>query len=464
MITPNIFNNRVIDRAGKMGKDACQIMASAIRAVEPYQCVKQQLKISDDQIFIGQQSIPQNKIDRIFLIGFGKASVPMAKAVIDVLGDRLMLAEVITKDKGFLINHDDQAMLQVHIGGHPIPTNASIMATQSVLNDLPEFSPRDLVLVVISGGGSALFTAPLEDITQDDLQKMTDSLIKSGAEIQEINTIRKHIDQVKGGRLAARLSPAMVHTLILSDVIGDRLDMIASGPTVPDPTTFTDAWNVIQKYDLVRDTPASITHLIQSGLKGEIAETLKQRDFSNMQVQNHLVGTNIKAALAAKEQAEALGYHALVVSTHLTGLTKDVAEFISGIIQTELTYEQPVKKPYCLIMGGETTVKITGDGLGGRNQDLALRMVPYLAGLKDILFISLATDGEDGPTDAAGAASDAIVFRDGAVMLGLNIDTYIITNNSYKYFEKTGGLIKTGSTGTNVNDLIFVLANDQVED
>jgi glycerate 2-kinase len=199
--------------------------------------------------------------------------------------------------------------------------------------------------------------------------------------------------------------------------------------------------------------------ILEKGKSNLLPETPKEKDFSKMRVHNHLVGTNIKAALSAKQKAEELGFNTLVISSHLTGLTRDVVNFIDGVIQTEMDDDQPCTKPACLIFGGETTVILTGNGRGGRNQDLVLRMIPRLAGYQKVLFISLATDGEDGPTDAAGAASDAMVFRDGASILGLNIDTYISTNNSYEYFERVGGLIKTGATGTNVNDLILFLAN-----
>jgi hydroxypyruvate reductase len=388
----------------------------------------------------------------------------MAKAVVDLLGDLLNLAVVVTKDPQFKTAQGYRGKLDVLLGGHPVPNADSVDSTQAVLDQLPVFTKRDLVLVMISGGGSALFTNPMPGITLEDMRKLTELLLKSGADIQEINTLRKHLDQVKGGRLAARMSPARVHTLILSDVIGDRLDMIASGPTVPDPTTFQDAWDVVTKYHLKDNLPASIPQFLEEGNVGEQPETLKQAQFDKMQVGNHLIATNVKAALAARKRAEVLNYESLVISTHLTGLTPSVAEFLSGIIQTEVETDLPARKPTCLIFGGETTVKVVGDGKGGRNQDLVLHMVSALAGYQDVLFISLATDGEDGPTDAAGAASDALVYRDGASVMGLNIDTYISTNNSYGYFNQVGGLIRTGATGTNVNDLIFVLAGSPDND
>ncbi len=458
MLTPKSFSNEVITRNGRMGSDACEIMAAAIHAVDPYESVKAHLSVDANTIRIGNESLALSSFNRIFLIGFGKAAVPMAKAVIDQLGDHLSLALVDTKSESFTEDNEYGGKLKILIGGHPVPTERSIASTRTILESLPVFSDKDLVLVVISGGGSALFTSPMPGVSLADLQKLTKLLLRSGADIQEINTLRKHLDEVKGGRLAQRLSPAKVETMILSDVIGDRLDMIASGPTVADPTTYADAWQVVQKYHLENELPASIKKILEQGKAGKIPETLKEVDFKNMHVHNHLVGTNTKAAVAAQNKALDLGYHAVVVSTHVTGLTKDVAQFIDGIIQTEMKDDLPLVKPVCLIFGGETTVILTGDGRGGRNQDLVLRMVPRLAGYQKVLFISLATDGEDGPTDAAGAASDAMVLRDGTSENGLIVDTYIATNNSYQYFERVRGLIKTGSTGTNVNDLILFLA------
>lgn len=453
LINPKSFNNKVLERNGKLGKDACDIMTAALKAVDPYDCVSNYLGSNDLQKAF-------QSFDRLFLIGFGKASVPMAKAFIDRLNEHLNSAQVITKDEMFLEEDGYKNKLRVFLGGHPIPTSDSIDSTQAILEVLPELSERDIVLVVISGGGSALFSNPVPDVSLEDLQKMTQTLLNSGADIHEINTLRKHLDQVKGGGLALQLQPARLHTFILSDVIGDRLDMIASGPTVPDPTTYQDGLNVIAKYGLESQIPRSIMKVLRLGTAGKYPESLKEGQIKPGNVHNHLIGSNIDAAVAAKKRAKQLRYHSMVVSTYLIGLTEHVAELLSGIIQTELAHNQPSEKPACLIFGGETTVKVTGDGLGGRNQDLALRMVQRLDGVKGILFISLATDGEDGPTDAAGAVTDSQVHREAKHDYGLDIDTYIETNDSYHYFEQVGGLIKIGSTGTNVNDLIVIFIKD----
>jgi len=456
-LTANVLKNVVFQRNKRMGSDACEILAHAIQAVDPYACVSKAFQYNGEQIFIGQKVIPTDQIDRIFLLGFGKAAVPMAKALVDQLGEEITQASVITKDPKFLREDGYQGRFTVFLGDHPIPSERSVESTRAILRTLPKLTINDLVLIVISGGGSALFTDPIEGVNLGDMQRLMQSLLSCGADIHEINTIRKHLDQVKGGRLAERLQPALVETFILSDVIGDQLDMIASGPTVPDPTTYQDSLNVIRHYDLQNEVPSSVIRVLNNGLEGLIPETLKPRQLSQARVSNHLVGTNFLAASAALKCSERLGYHSLLISTALTGLTKQAAEFLGGILHTQFIHDHPATKPACLIFGGETTVNVTGEGLGGRNMDLALRMVPKIAGKHGVLFVSLATDGEDGPTDAAGAVVDGLVLDEGKSRFGMCLDTYIQDNDSYHYFEKVGGLIKTCATGTNVNDIMIML-------
>ncbi|QRN83792.1 glycerate kinase [Chloroflexota bacterium] len=456
LITTESFENRVLHRNGQMGEAAKVVMAAALNAVDPYSCVQDHIKRDENAIEFNGERVELAEIDRIFLVGVGKASVPMTMAVLDGLDDLIAKAFAVTKDAKFLEMNGFLDKLEVFQGGHPVPSEASVQATREVLNRIPSLTERDLVIAAISGGGSALFTDPVEGITLADLQAMTTLLLKSGADIQEINTIRKHLDMVKGGRLAARWAPARIQTLILSDVIGDDLDMIASGPTVADPTTFEDAWAIVEKYHLQQLMPKPVRDVLKSGLVGKLPETVKPSDFDSMPVSNHLVGTNTLAALAAKKQAEKLGFNAKVLTTILTGLTGEVAIGLGELILVETVIRKDEAWPKCLILGGETTVNVTGTGKGGRNQDLVVRMVKFLAEKEGMLFISLATDGDDGPTDAAGAVADGQVYQEGAEKLGLNIEEYIANNDAYEYLKQTGCLLMTGATGTNVNDLIFI--------
>lgn len=459
MLGKNRFMNRILTRNQGRGIAASEILASAIKAVDPYQCIVDHVHVENGVLQFGKHQVDLDAFDRVFLIGFGKASVPMAKGLLDLLGEKIIYAKVITKDKSFLSDDGYHQKLQVLLGGHPVPSTESIESTQSLLADVSQLTSKDLVLVVISGGGSALFTSPQGEITLEDLQQLTSALLHSGADITEINTLRKHLDQVKGGGLASWLSPASICTFVLSDVIGDSLDMIASGLTVPDPTTFQDAMDVLLKYDLLGKVPVSILKCLEDGMSGIIAETLKPGSLNEKQLRSHLVGTNIQSAIAAKEKAESLGYNALILTSHLTGRTDRAADFIAAILQTLSAYDHPICKPACLILGGETTVEVVGDGLGGRNQDLALHMVKKIAGRSNVLFIALATDGEDGPTDAAGAVCDGQVFEEALAEWGLEVEAFIKNNDAYHYFEQVGGLIKTGATGTNVNDLTLVLVD-----
>lgn len=455
--TPDLLMNKVIDRNGKLGKDACEIITSAIRAVDPYQCVIRNISDHTDFFKIGNRTIQKSAFDRIIVIGMGKASVAMAKGVIDIFKEKIEYGAVVTKDNRFESEDGYGGVLKVYIGGHPIPTAASVNSTKLMLSQLPALTSRDLVIVLISGGGSALFTLPVPGISLDDIQCMTELLLKSGADINEINTLRKRLDQVKGGGLAKLLHPAQIHTLILSDVIGDPLDMIASGPTVPDPSDIKDAFKIIEKYQLGNKLPRSVLLHLQKERKKKCPDLEISEPVNDVKTNHIVIGSIFTSAWAALDRANALGYNSQIISTHLTGNTQHVAEFIGGIIDSEEVHRVPMQKPACLIFGGETTVKVTGDGLGGRNQDLSLHMVQRMAGKRKLLFISFATDGEDGPTDAAGGAVDGFLYNDGASGKQLEINQFIANNDAYHYLEQVGALIKTGATGTNVNDLIIVV-------
>ncbi len=362
----------------------------------------------------------------------------------------LPLAELLAdaSPRGLLIpkHHPGKHLegFDIHPGGHPIPDEASLQAGEKALQMVQGLTQDDLLICLISGGGSALMSAPHPGISISDLKELNTSLLACGARVDEINTLRRHLDRLKGGGLARQAYPARVVSLILSDVVGNPLEGIASGPTAPDPSSRADALTVLEKYQLLEKVPASIPEALRSA-----PETAKPGDIVFEAVQNVLVGSNQLAVNAALEQAEDEGFSSHLLGTDWQGEAREVAMSLCRQIK-----ESNHKRPYCLIAGGETTVSLRGRGKGGRNQELALAVVQELAGMPDVVFVTLATDGEDGPTDAAGAVVSSDTLQRGQA-LGLSAEVYLDDNDSYSYFHALGDLLKPGSTGTNVNDLIF---------
>jgi glycerate 2-kinase len=390
-------------------------------------------------------------------VGAGKAGMPMAVAAARTLGAYLFQGLVIVKE-GYA--EGSQALpshLKILEAGHPIPDERGVNATRRIRAMLEEAGPNDLVICLISGGGSALFTDPAGELTLADLQELTRLLLASGATINEINSLRKHLDIVKGGGLARLTAPAHLLTLILSDVVGDPLDVIASGPTVPDPTTFNDAWDVLERYQLLDQTPQHVLYWLQSGKSGKIAETPKPGDDLFDRVTNLVIGSNRLAAEAAILQSQVEGFHPLLLTTYLQGEASQAGGILAAIARQLVASDQPIPRPACLVVGGETTVTLHGDGLGGRNQELALGAVRAMADVPNVALVTFATDGGDGPTDAAGAVvtGDTLSQAQG---LSLDPHDYLVRNDAYHFFEKLGALLKSGPTQTNVNDLAFLFA------
>lgn len=443
-----------------------RVLAAAIAAVEPAQAVKRFLQRNGSQLVVGERSYDLQHIDHIWLVAFGKASLPMSQAAADVLGDRLSGGVVIAKS-GFLsspsapgagdLTYSLPVGLEIIAAGHPVPDAGSLKAAEAVSRLLTKASAHDLMLGLISGGGSALLTSPAADLTLDDLQKLTDALLGSGASINEINTLRKHLDNIKGGGMAQMAAPAPLACLILSDVIGDPLDMIASGPSVPDPTTYAHAYQILERYQLTNEIPPRILTRLNQGRRGQVPETPKPGDPLFERVSNQVIGSNFQAAQAALSQAQAEGFHTLLLTTSLQGEARQAGRFLASILRQVRASGQPLPSPCCLIAGGETTVSLKGDGLGGRNQELALGAVADLAGLEEVFLISLASDGDDGPTDAAGAVTSGETLAR-AQALGLDPADYLNRNDAYHFFEPLGDLIRCGPTQTNVNDLVFLFA------
>jgi hydroxypyruvate reductase len=436
-------------------EDALRILGAALDAVDPFKAVLNALKLEGNLLKLGSREYDLNNYYKIYVVGAGKAGAPMAGAVAQVLGEKLSGGAVNVKYAHLAGAPRNVATTE---SGHPIPDENGVQGARRMLELLSTADEKTLVLAVISGGASALLELPVEGVSLADMQALTGLLLKAGATINQLNTVRKHLSQVKGGNLARHAYPATLVSLILSDVVGSPLDVIGSGPTVPDTSTFAQAWAVLEQYGLAKPDiiPTAIYEHLRKGLKGEIPDTPKQDDPAFANTCNLIVGDNRVAALAASEKARELGYNPLILSTFIEGEAREVARVLAGIAKEIATNDTPVAKPACLIAGGETTVTIKGNGTGGRNQEMALALALSLEGWPDIVAVPLATDGTDGPTDAAGAIVDgqsAAIAR----QKGLDPQKYLENNNSYDFFTITGDHLKTGPTSTNVNDLAIVL-------
>jgi hydroxypyruvate reductase len=403
---------------------ALRILAAAFNAVEPGAAVR--------------ANIPTSSAQKIFAFGLGKAACAMTGALADKV--ELIDTLIITKHASPL----DFEPVSVILGDHPIPGESSLRAGQATIEFVSQLTADDLLICLISGGGSALMTAPL--IPLEDLKALTSALLKCGARIDEINTLRRHLDRLKGGGLASLANGAQIVSLILSDVVGDSLETIASGPTAPDPTTKADALAIIEKYGLANRISTSIVSAFR--------ETSKSVDPVFARVENKLIASNVIALQAAKLQAENEGFQTKIVSSELQGEAREIGRQMAQLLKDSLAV---IPRPFCLLSGGETTVTISGDGKGGRNQELALGAVSELSGLQGVMLISIATDGEDGPTDAAGAVVTGETAHRGE-MLKIDASSFLSRNDAFTYFAKLGDLIQTGPSGTNVNDLVLAFA------
>jgi hydroxypyruvate reductase len=443
-------------REAPWGAAVTRILAAALKAADPSEAVRRQLRRRGDSLVVGERTYNLRQLRRLLVVGAGKAGEPMARACAEILGDALTAGLVVVKDEGAALP-ELAGPIRFALASHPVPDARGVAAARQIAGLLADSSADDLVLVLISGGGSALLTLPAEPVGLDDMRELTHVLLACGAPIEAINTLRKHLDLVKGGGLARLAAPAQVATLILSDVVGSPLDVIASGPSVPDSSSWEDAWRLVERFGIVGQLPAPIRARLEAGRAGQLPDTPKPGEPLFEAVQNVLVGSNMQAAQAALEAARNEGCMALLLSTYVQGEAREVGRVL-GALGRELGLSgHPLPRPACLVIGGETTVTLRGDGRGGRNQELALAAVADLAGLDDIVVVTLATDGGDGPTDAAGAVvTGASLAR--AQTLGLDPYAYLARNDAYAFFAALGDLLKPGPTGTNVNDLAFVLA------
>jgi glycerate 2-kinase len=429
-----------------------RVMSAALTAVDPAEAVRRALIREGDRLQVAGKSYNLGHYNRVVVVGAGKAGAPMAAAVEEVLGDRVRAGLVVVKE-GHL---GPARVVRLREADHPVPDQRGVDATIELVDLVQQTGPDDLVVVVISGGGSALMLLPAEGITLADMQRTTDLLLRAGATINELNTIRKHLERVKGGGLARLTAPADVLTLVLSDVVGNPLDVIASGPTVPDTSTFFDAYAIVDEYGLWNQLPDLVASRLRAGRAGQLADTPKPGDLIFDRVQTVVVASNELAAEAAVERARAEGLGALLLTTFVEGEAREVAKVVAALAREEAVRGGPLPRPCCLVLGGETVVRVRGQGKGGRNQELALAAAEKLAGL-DAIVASLATDGNDGPTDAAGALADGTTLAR-ARALGLDPHQHLANNDAYHFFAPLGDLLMTGPTNTNVNDLIFVFA------
>lgn len=445
-------------RNNAWGDSVCRILSSAIQAVEPKQAIHRHLIRSGNQLSVSGHSYKLNDYKQILIIGAGKAGSPMAEAIAEIFPDRQLEGLVIVKE-GYISNSPTLTSRKIHLveAGHPIPDRRGVAGANQIIDLIKSTKEDTLIICLFSGGGSALLVSPVDGVTLADLQILTAELLACGASINEINTLRKHLDRVKGGNLARLAAPSRIISLILSDVVADPLDVIASGPTVPDSTDFHDAVQILEKYQIIGRIPHSIYEHLSKGASGFKPENPKPTDSIFQNVENLIVASNQLAAQAALIQAHAEGFHTLLLTTYLQGEARQAGRFVASIMRQVVKNGQPIGRPACIVLGGETTVTLMGDGKGGRNQELALGAVSDLAGLPDLALVSLATDGGDGPTDAAGAVVTGETLSR-ALNADLSVYDYLARNDAYRFFEKLGDLLLIGPTNTNVNDLVFLFA------
>jgi len=440
------------------------IFRAGVARVDPALIFKKHVFLEQNKLLIKTETVSEkydlDKYNSIIVLGAGKATAKMALALEKLMGSRITKGLISVKR-----GHTEKLeRIKIIEAGHPVPNTESVRAAREIASLSREGDEKTLFINLISGGGSALLSYPYEDsslkLSLEDKQKTTELLLASGASIQEINCLRKHISGIKGGRLAEMMFPADSLNLILSDVVGDRLDSIASGLTVADESAFVDAVAIVEKYGLKAELPGKVMELLTRGAAGSIPETPKKGDSAFKKVRNILIGTNLTALLAAGEKALSLGYNVKLLSSRIIGDVKDAALMFLGIGQDIEIHNLLAEKPACIIGGGETTVILKGKGLGGRNQEMALHFLEGIyesgTGSESIYFLSAGTDGNDGPTDAAGAFASLEILRE-AENSGLDLDEYLENNDSYHFFEKIKRLLKTGPTNTNVCDLQIMI-------
>lgn len=427
-----------------------EIVNKAIASVDPSSAVHHRLRLEGEKLVVGDQEFSLSETGKIIVVGAGKASGKMAEALEGILGDKITEG-VINVPEGTASKYN-LGKIDFVEAGHPLPTEGSVRGAEEIMDLVSGLDSQDLVICLLSGGGSALMTLPVDGISLGDLQETTQLLLKSGASIQEVNSVRKHLSKIKGGQLARAIHPARSITLIISDVVGDRLDTIASGPTYPDSTTYPDALEVIEKYGLTNQVPESILKHLKSGGEGKVPETPKPGDECFSEAIHEIIASNSDAVKATEAVGKSHGFNVSILTTKMEGEAREVGANLAKTAKRVIDEGELVSRPALLISGGETTVTVEGEGKGGRNQELALSAGMNIVGLEKVALASFSTDGVDGPSDAAGAIVDGFTLER-AEDLGLDPRAYLERNDSYNFFKELGDLLITGPTGTNVMDV-----------
>jgi glycerate-2-kinase len=427
-----------------------EVIEKTLTDIDPKKIINSQIFLKNNTLQIKKEKINLNNFENIILIGGGKATGSMTEAISDIIKDKIVDGLIIVP-KGTSTKYNIKNV-KIQESSHPIPDEMSVDGANKLLSLASRAGKNDLVICLISGGGSSLMALPKEGITLKDKKKLNNLLLKSGASINEINTVRKHISGFKGGQLAKKIYPATMINLFLSDVIGDRLESIASGPTVPDPTTYQESKNILNRYNLWEISPKSIRTIISKGINGFINDTPKKNEKYFKKSHNIVIGNNYLACKSAINTLHEMGLNTALLSSSIEGEAREVGLMLGSIARETATSRSSLRPPIGIVTGGETTVKVIGNGKGGRNQELSLSAANKISKIKGISIASFSTDGIDGPTDAAGAIIDSGTIAR-SQKLKLNYKEYLKNNNTYTFFSLIGDLILTGYTGTNINDI-----------
>ncbi|RLE57808.1 MAG: glycerate kinase [Thermoprotei archaeon] len=445
------------DVTAKAREIAIALLEAGLKAADPVTAIERNVVLEGEKLRIRDLVLDLSKYDRVLVVGGGKASAAMAYALEKVL-DKYITAGLVVVPRGLAETYRTEKIRLLE-GTHPIPSEVNRKHCEEIIELLKQTTERDLVICLISGGGSALLCCPYDTISMEDMMMLTKILLKCGANINEINVVRKHVEKLKGGRLAKLAHPATVVSLIVSDVVGDPLDTIASGPTAPDPSTYSDAISILKRYGVWDEVPESVREVLSKGARGELEESPGPEDPVFMKVHNVIIASNELSLKAMEQKARELGLNTLVLTSYLEGEAKEVGKVLASLAKQVHFKDYPLKRPCALIAGGETTVTLPayGVGLGGRNQELALSAALMIRGLRGVVIASMGTDGIDGNSDAAGAIVDGYTV-DEALKKGLDPYDHLAKHDSYTFFKKLGRhLIMTGPTGTNVNDIMTVV-------